>query len=82
VQRDPALRPPSSWTSQSSVKIGRDVYRGTVEASFATSDFSRLLSDLDQVMNGSGAVASFTTMEEALDFRVEVDRAGRATVTG
>jgi transcriptional regulator with XRE-family HTH domain len=31
---------------------------------------------------GSGAVASFTTMEEALDFRVEVDRAGRATVTG
>lgn len=33
-------------------------------------------------MTGERAAASFNTMEDALAFRVEVDRAGRATVVG
>ena len=33
-------------------------------------------------MTEESAAASFNTMEEALAFRVEVDRAGRATVVG
>lgn len=81
-EREAALNPYDSNWLRCSAEVEQGAFRGTVEASFATSDFSRFLSELDQVMNGSGAVASFTTMEEALDFRVEVDRAGRATVTG
>jgi hypothetical protein len=81
-EREVALDPYDANWLRCSAEVEHGAFRGAVDASFATSDFSRFLSELDQVMNGSGAVASFTTMEEALDFRVEVDRAGRATVTG
>lgn len=65
-----------------SAEVEQGAFRGAVEASFTTSDFARFLAELDGVMAGSSTVASFRTMEEALAFRVEVDRAGRTTVTG
>src|SRR5690606_14880522 len=81
-EREVALDPYDANWLRCSAEVEQGAFRGAVDASFATSDFSRFLSELDRVMSGSSAVASFTTMEEALDFRVEVDRAGRATVTG
>jgi hypothetical protein len=62
------------------VEVGR--FRGAIDASFATQDFARFLSELDQVVEGASLVASFHPMEEALLVRVEVDRAGRLTITG
>jgi hypothetical protein len=81
-ERDAALDPYDANWLRCSAEVEQGAFRGAVAASFATSDFSRFLSELDQIINGSGTVASFTTMEEALEFRIEVDRAGRATVTG
>jgi hypothetical protein len=60
--------------------IGR--FRGQVDASFTTQDFVRFLSELEQVIALASSVASFQTHEEALALRIEVDRAGRATVSG
>jgi len=62
------------------VEVGR--FRGAIDASFTTQDFARFLSEFDQVVEGAGSVASFETMEEALSVRIEVDRAGRAVVSG
>jgi len=81
-ERDVALDPYDANWLRCTAEVEQDAFRGAVEASLTTSDFSRFLSELDGVMSGSSAVASFTTMEEALAFRVEVDRKGRATVTG
>ena len=53
-----------------------------MDASFTTKDFARFLSELDGVVSGATTVASFDTMENALSIRVEVDRVGRAVVTG
>lgn len=61
-------------------EIGK--FRGEVETSLTTGDFSRFSSELNDVTARVTSVASFTTMEEALTLRIEVDRAGRATVTG
>jgi hypothetical protein len=63
-----------------STEIGK--FRGEVEASLTTNDFSRFSSELEKVTAGASSVASLTTMEEALTLRIEVNRAGRATVTG
>lgn len=71
----------ANWLKCSAeVEVGR--FRGAVDASFTTQDFARFLSELDQVVDGAVSGASFQTMEEALSARVEVDRAGRAIVTG
>ncbi len=61
-------------------EVGR--FRGAVDASFTTQDFARFLAELDQVVRGASLVASFQTMEEALSVRVEVDRVGRAVISG
>lgn len=63
-------------------EVEQGAFRGSVDASFTTNDFACFLSELDRVMTGESAVASFNTMEEALAFRVDVDRAGRAAVVG
>ena len=62
--------------------VEQGAFRGSVDASFTTNDFARLLSEMDRLMTGESVAASFNTMEEALAFRIEVDRAGRATVAG
>jgi hypothetical protein len=61
-------------------EIGK--FSGEVEASLTTNDFIRFSSELEKVVSGAASVASFTTMEEALALRIEVDRAGRAAVSG
>jgi hypothetical protein len=61
-------------------EVGR--FRGAVDASFTTQDFARFLAELDQIVKGTSLVASFQTMEAALSVRVEVDRAGRAIISG
>ncbi len=63
-------------------EVENGAFRGAVNGSFATTDFSQFLNEIDRVMSGVGSVASFTTMEEALDFRIEVGRTGQAIVTG
>ncbi len=65
-----------------SVDVEQGAFRGSVDASFTTNDFARLLSEMDRLMTGESVAASFNTMEEALAFRIEVDRAGRAKVAG
>jgi len=65
-----------------SAEIEQGGFRGNVDASFTTNDFARFLSEMDLLMTRESAAASFNTMEEALAFRVEIDRAGRATVVG
>jgi hypothetical protein len=65
-----------------SVDVEQGAFRGTVDASFTTSDFLRFLTELEQTMSRSSMAASFTTMEDALAFRVDVQHTGRATVTG
>jgi len=62
------------------VDVGR--FHGVVDASFMTRDFARFLTELDHVVTRANLVASFQTMEEVLSVRVEVDRAGRAVVSG
>ena len=64
------------------VEVQQGSFRGRVDASLTTHDFVRLLSELDQVMAGDRSTATFDTMEEALAFSIELDRAGRAIVTG
>ena len=81
-EREAALDPYDANWLRCSAQVEQGAFRGAVDASFATSDFARFLSELDRVMTGSSAVASFNTMEEALAFRVDVDRVGRASVTG
>jgi hypothetical protein len=81
-EREVSLDPFDANWLRCSTEVEQGAFRGAVDATFATSDFSRFLSELDRVMSGSSGVASFTTMEEALAFRVEVDRSGRATITG
>ncbi|MCB9869694.1 MAG: hypothetical protein H6837_07535 [Planctomycetes bacterium] len=65
-----------------SAEVEQGAFRGNVDASFTTNDFARFLSEMDRLMARESAAASFNTMEEALAFRIEVDRAGRATVVG
>ena len=65
-----------------SAEVEQGAFRGSVNASFRTNDFARFLLEMDQLMTGESEAASFNTMEEALEFRVEVDRAGRANVVG
>jgi hypothetical protein len=81
-ERDEALDPYDANWLRCSAEVEQGAFRGSVKASFATGDLTRFLSELDGIMTGSRAVASFDTMEEALAFRVEVNRAGRAMVTG
>jgi hypothetical protein len=71
----------ANWL-QCSVDVDVGRFRGAVEASFMTQDFIRLADHLRDVLGGSSRKASFRTMEEALSFDIEVDRAGRAKVTG
>lgn len=81
-ERESALDSYDANWLRCSADVEHGAFRGTVAASFSTDDFSRFLEALDEIMSGSGTVAHFTTMEQALDLRVEVDRAGRATVNG
>jgi hypothetical protein len=81
-EQEATLDPHDANWLRCSATVEQGAFRGAVDASFTVNDFARFLSELDRVMTGSSAVASFDTMEEALAFRVEVDRASRATVTG
>src|SRR5687767_9162090 len=81
-EREAALDPQDANWLRCSAEIAQGKFRGAVDASFTTHDFARFLAELDQVMAGSSAVANFSTMEEALAFRVDVDHAGRVTVSG
>ena len=81
-ERDAAQNPSDANWLRCSAEVEQGAFRGNVDASFTTNDFARFLSEMDRVIAGESAVASFDTMEEALAFRVEVDRAGRATVVG
>lgn len=65
-----------------SVKANIGRFQGEVDASFTTHDFVRFSSELEQVVTGASSVALFQTYEEALALRVEVDRTGRAVVSG
>ncbi|MET0413758.1 MAG: hypothetical protein ABW217_20785 [Polyangiaceae bacterium] len=67
---------------QCTLDVAQGAFRGTVDASLTTSDFLRFLTELEQIKSRSSTVASFTTMEDALAFRVDVHHTGRATVTG
>src|SRR5690606_10308881 len=71
----------ANWL-QCSVEVDVGRFRGAVEASIMTQDFVRLADQVKDVLSGSSRKASFRTMEEALSFDIEVDRAGRAKVTG
>jgi hypothetical protein len=81
-ERDAAEGPDDANWIRCSAAVEQGAFRGSVEASFTTHDFACLLSELDRLMAGQSAVASFNTKEQALEFRIEVDRAGRATVIG
>jgi len=81
-ERDAAEDPYDANWLWCSAEVEQGAFRGIVGASFTTSDFARFLSELDRVMAGECTAASFSTMENALAFRVEVDGAGRATVVG
>jgi hypothetical protein len=81
-ERDSFQDPYDANWLRCSVDLDAGRFRGAVDASFTTQDFARFLSEMDQVVRGDARAASFQTMEEALSIRVEVDRAGRALVTG
>jgi len=81
-ERDAAEDPDDANWLRCSAEVEQGAFRGTVEASFTTNDFSCFLSEMDRLMARESTAASFNTMEEALAFRIEVDRAGRATVVG
>lgn len=57
-------------------------FRGTIEASLLTFDFSKFLDDLEEVMASSRGVANFDTMEGALDMRIELNQLGHVLVSG
>lgn len=65
-----------------SVELCLGRFRGAVDASFTTQDFSRFRLELDQVVRGVARAASFQTMEEALSIRLVADSAGRVIVAG
>jgi hypothetical protein len=81
-ERNVAFNPyDANWlVCSAEVEVG--AFRGAVDASFTTNDFSSFLSDVNNLMNGSAMAATFTTMEDALTFRFTIDHAGRARVTG
>jgi hypothetical protein len=81
-ERETAEDPYDANWLRCSAEVEQGRLRGNVDASFTTNDFARFLSEMDRLMTGESAAASFNTMEEALAFRIEVDRAGRATVVG
>ncbi len=81
-ERDAAEDPYDANWLRCSAEVEQGAFRGNVDASFTTNDFARFLSEMDRLMARESAAASFRTMEEALAFRIEVDRAGRATVVG
>lgn len=81
-ERDAVEGPDDANWLRCSAEVEQGAFRGAVEASFTTHDFACLLSELDGLMAGQRAVASFNTLESALEFRIDVDRAGRATVVG
>lgn len=57
-------------------------FRGEVDAAFTTDDFMQLSTQVDEVLRGGCGQAAFHPLEEALTVRIEVDRAGRASVQG
>lgn len=61
-------------------EVGR--FRGEVDAAFMTDDFLQLSKQIDEVLQGGSRQAAFHPLEEALTVRIEVDRAGRASVQG
>jgi hypothetical protein len=65
-----------------SAQVEQGAFRGRVEAAMQTTDFAILLSELGQVLEGQMQTASFNTMEGWLEFKINVDRAGRADVAG
>jgi hypothetical protein len=71
----------ASWL-QCSVEVDLGQFRGAVNASFMTHDFAGFLEELEKVVNADALLATFNTMEEALSLRVELDRAGHATING
>ena len=81
-ERDSFQDPYDANWLRCSVDLDAGRFHGAVYASFTTQDFARFLSEMDQVVRGDARAASFQTIEEALSILVEVDRAGRAVVTG
>ena len=62
------------------VELGK--FRGEVEASLTTNDFSRLAAQVAQLVSGAVGTASFDTIEESLTLGIAIDHAGRATISG
>lgn len=81
-ERDAAAdRDDASWL-RCEIRLAHGTFCGAVEAAIPADDFARFLTELDALLDGSSSVASFTTMEDALAVRIEMDRAGRASVSG
>ena len=57
-------------------------FEGGVEAAMQTYDFARFRTALDGLLEGKEKAAVFSTMEEALELRLEADNLGHVAVSG
>lgn len=63
-------------------EVDLGAFRGGVSAAFQRDDFEHFLSELNRLLSGQSASASFRTLEDQLALRVELGQTGQATVVG